>query len=136
DSIRVGRDEHRLATLLAEVIRKLGRKGRLAAALESEQEDNGWRLGSGYEVGVTAAEHRSQLFIDDRDDLLGPGERLEDVGALGPLTHRIDELTNDAEIDVGLEEGYPNFSKCLVEVLLRYGAVALEPAENLLKLFA
>ena len=66
----------------------------------------------------------------------GPVSDVQHFGADGPLAHGGDEIAHDAEVDVGLQQGDAYFAQGLVEVLLGYGAVAGEAAENALQLIA
>src|SRR5919106_7025457 len=86
NSIRVGRDEQGLAALASQVERQLGRECRLSRAFESQEHDHGGWLSRAGQRGLSAAQHGSQLFIDDLDDLLWSGERLQHFRAGRPLS--------------------------------------------------
>ena len=80
---------------------------------------------------VTApAEQLHQLVVDDLDDLLPRGERLEDVLADGLGADALDKRLDDLEVDVGLEERHAHLAERLLDILLRQPAVTPEPVED------
>ena len=66
----------------------------------------------------------------------GPVSDLQHVGAGGALAHDVDELAHDAEVYVRLQQRNAHLAQGLIEVLLAYGAVAGEAAENALEFVA
>ena len=54
----------------------------------------------------------------------------------GMVDNAMQDLTDDAEVDIRLQQGDAHLAQGLVEVLLAYGAVAGEAAENTLELVA
>src|SRR5690606_33813575 len=127
------RDEQGLAVALAQVQAELGGERRLARALEADQQDDGRLLRRRRQRRLAAAKHARQLLVDDADDLLRAGERLQHLGALGAFADGVDELPHHAEVDVRLQQRDTHLAQGLIEVLFRDGAVAGKAAEYALK---
>ena len=112
----VGRDKQRMAALFAEHVRELRCCRRLPRALKScEDDDRRRRLGARKRRG-RSPEHVDDRVVDDLDDLLGAGDRFEHPLAERALTDRGDELTDDFEVDVGLEERDAHVPQGLLEI--------------------
>ncbi len=78
---RSAADQQRVAALLLEPAGQLGRRGRLARALEAGEQHHRRRLGRVGDPEGLAAEDRDELVVDDLDDLLGRACRLLDSSA-------------------------------------------------------
>ena len=83
-SVRVGGHEERPAALLDDVAGELGGRRRLARALQADHRHDG-RVAAQVEDAVAPTQQRDELVVDDLDDRLPGGERLEDFRADGPL---------------------------------------------------
>ena len=99
-----GRDGDRGAVLLVQHLGQLGRRGRLARALQAGHQDDRRRARREGQPGRGAAHQRGQLLVDDLDDLLAGVELLADLDAQAALLHGRRELLDDLEVDVGLEQ--------------------------------
>ena len=78
---------------------------------------------------IARAEDFGKLLIDDLDDLLPRGKALQDCAIEGPLLHRGDEITGDAEIHVGFQQGTAHLTQGVVDILFAEPAFALQPIE-------
>ena len=74
--------------------------------------------------------------MDDLHDLLARREALPHVLAERALAHVRDELLDDAEVDVGLEQGEPDLAHGAGDRLLVEDAAPAEVAQGALELFA
>ena len=131
-SVRVGGDEQRPATLLDDVSRELGGRGRLARALQADHRDDRG-VARQVEGAVAGRQERDQLVVDDLDDLLAGRQALEDLVADGPLADAGDEVLDDLEVDVGLEQREPHVAHGGIDVGLADPAPAGQAAERLAK---
>ena len=75
-AIRVRGDEERPATQLHDVSRQLGRRGRLARALEADH-GHDRRVARQVERPVAGRQQRDQLVVDDLDHLLAGRQAVE-----------------------------------------------------------
>ncbi len=128
-AVDVGRGHDRMLPLLLEVPRELGRRRRLARALEAHQHDDRGRMRRHCQAMTRAAEQLDQLVANDLDDLLARRERGEHVLADGFDADALDEALDDLEIDVGFEKSHAHFAQGLLDILLRQPAVATEPVK-------
>jgi hypothetical protein len=116
--------------MLVQVAGQLGGAGRLARALQADEDDDG-RVAGQLEGSVAGREQRHQLFVDDLHDLLAGGQALEDLDAGRPLADARDEVLDDLEVDVRLEEGQPHFAHRGIDIVGADPAVARQGAECL-----
>ena len=116
--------------LLGEQVRELAGGGRLARALQAAEQDHGRRLGREGELRARRAEQLGQLLVDDLDDLLAGRQAREHLLADGALAHRGDERLDDAEVDVGLEQGEPDLAHRAIDVVLAQRSARAEVAER------
>ena len=128
--LRVGGREQRMLPLLAVEAGELGGRRRLAGALEPHQHDDRRGMGRGRETVAAAAEQLDELAVDDLHDLLGRGERRQNVLSHGLVLHAVDEGTDHLEVDVRLEERHAHLAQRLLDVLLRQPAAAAELVED------
>ena len=98
------RHQHFLAIALLEAIGDLGRRRRLARALQAGHQDGDRRRGVEIDRLGIRAEHAHQLVIDDLDDHLAGRHRLDDVLADRLGLHRLGEVLDHVERDVGFQQ--------------------------------
>jgi hypothetical protein len=67
--------------------------------------------------------------VDDFDDLLLGTDALDQLGAHGLVGDPAHELLNDVEVNVGLEQGSPDFAQPVLDVRLGQQSACAEPAE-------
>ena len=79
---------------------------------------------------IAGAEEVDELVVDDLDDLLAGGQAREDVPADGLLADARDEVLDDLEVDVGFEQGEPDFAHRGIDVGLADPAAAGQVAEG------
>jgi hypothetical protein len=132
-TLQVGGDERGLLAGLPEQECELGRRCRLARALEAGHQDHGRRLPEG-EARVAGAHQRRQLLVDDLHDLLAGVEPLQDVLAARTLLDLGDKVLDDLEVDVGLEQREADLAHGLRDLLVVETALPAEVAEGVLKL--
>src|SRR5919204_36161 len=129
-----GRDRDRGLVLLAQVAGELGRRRRLARALQAGHDDDRRRPRRERDAGRRAAHQGGQLLVDDLDDLLAGVELPDDVGAQAALLDRRGELLDDLEVDVGLQQREADLAHGLVDVVLGQRAAAADVGQGLLEL--
>jgi len=129
-ALEVRGHEQRAVPLLLQPFAELAGQSRLAGALEAGEHDHRRRsLGEPQRTGL-AAEDADQLVVDDLDDLLAGVERLMDLGAVGTLLDRGDEVLDDAQVDVGLQERQSDLPGGGVDVGVGQLGLAAEVAES------
>ena len=82
------------------------------------------------------AEDVDEFVVDDFYDLLGGRERGGDLFADGAFADVLHEVCDDAEVDIGLEEGEADLAEGVGDVLVGDGALAAEGLEGTLELVA
>ena len=119
-----GRQQRPFAHAVFEIARQLGAVGGLAGALEAHHHDHcGSGVGKG-DLGVGAAHHLRQFFVDDLDDLLGGGQALQHIAAGDPLRHRGHKVLHHFIADVRLQQGHADLPHGLLHVGLRQPPLA------------
>ena len=125
-------DEGPVAALF-EQLAELGRRGRLAGAVETDHQ-NFQRARGGQ--GVRAlAEELHQLVVDDLDDLLAGGDALQDFLADALGLDALDELTRDLEMHVRRKQGGAHFFQSVRHVFFRELTDAAEVAQGVAEFF-
>ena len=81
-----------------------------------------------------AAQRLDQLVADDLDHLLGGRKRGQHFFALGLFLDGLDELLDDAEMDVGLEQRHANLAQRGIHIFGRQFAFAAQVFEDPLQL--
>ena len=102
--IDVGGNEKGLASVATEPHRQLGGGRRLPRPLEADQHDKA-RLAVELEQVALAAQHRHQLVMDRFDHLLARMHAGEHVSSQSPFADLRHEVLDDAEVDIGLQQG-------------------------------
>ncbi len=122
--VDVGRHQVGAHLLAAQVVGYLGRRGGLARALQASHHDHRRLAALQVEGAGLAAQQLDQLLVDDADDLLGRRDALGDFAAEALLAHRLDEVADDLEVDVGLQQRQPDLAQAGLDVLFveRLGA--------------
>ena len=103
-SVHVRRDEEGMPALLPQEVGELGGGRGLPRSLEPGEDDDGRGALRARERCGRAAEHLDDRVVDDLDDLLRAGDRLEDALADRALANGGDELAHDPQVHVGFEE--------------------------------
>ena len=68
--------------------------------------------------------------MDDLDDQLPRGDRLQHFLAGALLLHALDELAGDLEVDIGGEQGGAHFLECVRHVFFAQFADAAQVAQR------
>ena len=121
--------EQGLATLAHDPARQLGRRRRLARALQADHGDDRRRAAVA-ERPVARAEDGRQLLVDDLHDHLAGVRVLDDLAAHGALADPGDELLHDLVVDVGFEEREAHLAHRDVDIGLGDAAAAGEVGEG------
>ncbi len=130
--LHVGRDEQRVLALLGQPLRKLARGGRLARALEAQQEDDARPLVARLQPAFGIPEERDHLVADDLDDLLRRRQAAQHVLSERAIAHAVDERLDDLEVDVGFEQRETDLAERSFNVLGRQPSLAPKGLENVL----
>ena len=125
-------DERPVAALLEQAA-ELGGRGRLARAVQADQQHLERTLRA--QLGGALAEELHQFVVDDLDDLLGGRDGLEHLLAGGLRLHAFDELAGDLEMHVGGEQGGAHLLEGVRHVLLGELADAAQVAQRLAETF-
>ena len=126
----VGGDEQRALLALAEMQGEFGGGGRLAGALQSDEQQRGGQRRAGDDGAVPLAEQFDELVVNEFDDLLAWGDAAQRVGFGGALLDAGGEVAGDLEVDVGLEEREADFAQRLVDVGVGEPPLVAEPGEH------
>ena len=102
--------QHLLALALGQALGELGRRRRLARALEADHHDHGGRATSRSSSAVSEPKRLDQRVVDDLDDHLPRRDRAQHFLADRFLGDLVDEIARDRERDVGLEQGDAHFA--------------------------
>jgi hypothetical protein len=114
-----------------EPFRELPSAGGFARALQADDHDGAWRLIREAEFRLVATEDVDQLVLDDLDDLLCRRECGEDFLAERFYLDVLDQLLNNAEVDVGLKQRHADLAQGGLHIRggqLAFAAQALEHA--------
>ena len=85
-------------------MRKLRRRGRLARALQANQQHDLRPAPGRAERGSRLSEQRQQLIPHDADNLLRRGQAVQHLAVDGALSHAGDERLHDLEVDVRFQQ--------------------------------
>jgi len=127
----VAGDEVGSAALGFEPACEFGGGGGFAGAVEANDEDAG---GFGeIELGGSAAEEGDEFVLKDFDDLLAGRDAAQDVFAEGFFFYPGDEVFGDLVVDVGVEQGQPDFAEGIGDVLFADASLTAKVLEYVLK---
>ena len=129
-ALQVAGHERGLQALLDEQVRELAGGRRLARSLQAAEQDHGRRLGGERELRARRSEQLGQLLVDDLDDLLAGRQARQHLLADGALAHGGDERLDDAEVDVGLEQGEPDLAHRAIDVFLAQRSARAQVAQG------
>ena len=130
-AVDIAGHQHGAAALLDEVFGQLGGVGRFTIALQTAEHDDGLPLVLDDQLRSFLAAHQSdQLLVDDLDHLLGRGQALHDLLAHGALRHLCTEVLGHLVVDVGFQQGHPDFAHRGLDVGLGQFAVAAQFFEH------
>ena len=110
-SVDVDRDHHRTVAVFREPLRQLAGAGRLTGALEADDHDGAGRLIREAQFRLMASQDVDQFVLDDLDDLLRRRQRSEDFLAERFYLDVLDQLLDDAEVNVGLQQRHANLAQ-------------------------
>src|SRR5262249_33506038 len=122
--------EHRMLPLLGVQAGELGRRRRLAGALQADQHPDGRWVRRRREPGAAAAKQPPQLVVPDLYHLPGRRERPWDVPTDGLDLYAVDEAADDLEVDVGFQEGHADFPQRGLDVVFGEPALAAQAVED------
>jgi hypothetical protein len=129
-AVDVGGDEARLSPFGLQFARELGRRGRLAGALQTDHHDDGRGHRAQLQSLATLAEHGGELVVDDLHQLLGRRDSAELRDSDGLLLDAFEELAGQREVNVRLEEDAAHFAQPLLDVRFGEDAAAAQPREG------
>ncbi len=95
---------------------ELGRRGRLAGALQSRQQHDGRRLHGEIERRRGAAHQRGELAVDDADQRLPGRQRADHFRADRLVLDLADEILDDGQRHVGLEQREPDLPQRVLDI--------------------
>ena len=110
-AVNVDGNHQRAVAVFRQPARELSGGGGLAGALQADDQHGGGRLIGHPQLGLMAAERLDHLVADDLDDLLGGREGGEHFLAHGFFLDVLDELLDDAEMDVGFEQRHADLAQ-------------------------
>jgi len=134
-TIHVAGHELDLLAVAFEQQRELARRSGFAAAVQTDQHDDG-RFRLEREFGNAAAEQFDELVVDDLDHLLTGGHAFDHLlaDALGPDS--LDELRGDLDIYVGVEQREADFPHRFGDIGFGKGALPTQFSEHVMQLVA
>ena len=108
--------QHFLLVAGLEPLAELGGGGGLAGALQADQHHHHGRGGGEIDPLRVGPQHPHQLVMDDLDDHLAGGDRAHHLLADRLLLHRLGEVADHVERDIGLEQRDPHLAHGLTHV--------------------
>jgi hypothetical protein len=90
-------------------------RGRLSAALQTDQQEYGWELARIDQFGGVPPQQAHQFVPHDADDFLGRCQPLLHHLAQRTDTNSSDQLFDNLEVNVGLEQSKTNFPQGFIE---------------------
>ena len=106
--VHVGRHQERRLLLQLQPLGELARRGRLARALQSHQQDDGRRHRGVGDGRLLLAQQDDQLVVDDLDQLMPGPDFLERGETHGLGLHPLQKIPGQIEAHVGLEQDPPD----------------------------
>jgi hypothetical protein len=125
--------EQGVLPLLREPLRQFSRGGRLAGALQAQQEDDPRPLVRRLQPALGIAEQGHHFVADDLHDLLRRRQALQHILSHRAVADTIHERLDDLEVDVGFEQRQPDLAERRLDVLGGQPRFAPEALENVLK---
>ena len=118
-ALQVGCGEERLAAPRFEGEGELRGSRRFARPLQPAQHDDDRPVGAQGDFVIDRTHEPAEFFVDDFDDLLGRIDPFQHVLPDGLGFDVGDELRDDREVDVGFEQGPPDFAQPFADVVRR-----------------
>ena len=128
----VRRHHHRVAALALEPASQLARGGRLARALQAEQQHDPRLRRVLLQAALGAGKERQQLVADDLHDLLRGRQAAQHGLVHGAVADAVDEGLDDVEVDVGLEQRQTDFAQDVFDLRLGQPHLAPQGGEGVL----
>ena len=125
---------HLLALARAKPQRQLAGGCRLARALKTGHQDDGWRTHLNVQRCRIGSQNLDQRVIDDLDDLLVRTHRFQNVGPDGLVTHRRNEGFHHGKRDIGIKKGQPHFTERRIDIRFAQRPALAKRAEDVLQL--
>src|SRR4029453_55091 len=113
---------------------ELGGGGRLARTGQPDEHDADRRRTAQVERSRFLAEQPLQLAVDELDEVLLGAEAPQHVLAERVLPDRLDEVADDADVDVGFEQREPDVPERVLDVPLADPSLALQLPPQALEL--
>src|SRR4029453_9132971 len=104
---------------------ELGGGGRLAGTVQPDEHDDDRRRTAQVERSRFLAEQPLQLAVGELDEVLLGAEAPQDLPAPRGLPARVDEVAEDADVDVGFEQREPDVPERVLDVPLADPSLAL-----------
>ena len=103
------RHQDLLELLFLNALGNLGRRGRLAGALQTDHHHGGRGRCANLEFFAFGAEHFSQIVINDLDDLLTRRDRAQHFLADRTFAYAVDEILDHGQRDIGFKQRNADF---------------------------
>lgn len=129
-AVGVGGGEEDALALAAQEFGEFGGGGGFAGALQADEHKKA-RLGAVEGERGDRAEGGDEFLMDDFDDLLGGVEGGGDFVADGASPDALDEVLDDAEVDIGFEEGQAHFAQGGIDLGFAEAGAAAQVFEDL-----
>ena len=82
---------------------------------------------------VAAAEHLDEMVVDDLDHHLRRRHRAQHLLADRLVAHRVDEIADHRQRDIGLEQRDADLAQRRVDIVLAQRATAAQPVEDVVR---
>ena len=124
-----------LPVLAADQPGQLDGRGRLAAALETDQHDGRGNAAAEAQLAAGPPHEFDKTVVHDFHDLLAGRNAVQHLLPHRPDTHVLDEVLDDLEIHIGLEQGHADLPERPLNILLVQPAFSLQLLENTVQFF-
>ncbi len=125
------RHQRLLALPITQKNREFRRGSRLTGALQPDHHDRHGRRRRQVNIDGFGAQRFRQVIVDDLDHHLAGGHRADDFFADSAHAHRVDEILDDAERDIGLKQRHAYFAQGRIDIGFGQRAALLQPVEDL-----
>src|SRR5882724_2013843 len=115
-----------MTPLLAQPLRELSRRRRLASALETNEQHDARPLAGRGKPALGVAEEAHHFVANDLDDLLRRRQAVKNVLPHRAVAYSVDERLDDLEIDVGLEQRQTDLAQRGLNIFRRQPRFAAE----------